>query len=90
MELGELPQRARLLRDGEPALDRVGPALVLYTGVAKKATAETGVRVADPMGLIEKWPAKDRCLVTLGKGATFDGNRAALAALVKDWLPFVR
>ncbi len=42
------------------------------------------------MGLIEKWPAKDRCLVTLGKGATFDGNRAALAALVKDWLPFVR
>ncbi len=64
--------------------------LVLYTGVAKKATAETGVRVADPMGLIEKWPAKDRCLVTLGKGATFDGNRAALAALVKDWLPFVR
>lgn len=63
--------------------------LVLHTGVKKKATAISGVDVADPHGLIEKWPAKDRCLVTLGRGAAFEANRPALAALVKDWLRFV-
>lgn len=63
--------------------------LVFHTGVKKKSTAVSGVDVADPHGLIEKWPAKDRCLVTLGRGAAFRANRPALAALVKDWLRFV-
>lgn len=64
--------------------------LVFYTGVKKKATAETGVQVDDPCGLIEKWLAKDRCLVTLGKGAALGANKAPFAALVKGWLAFVR
>lgn len=63
--------------------------LVLHTGVKKKATAETGVQVADPKGLIEKWPAKDRCIITLGKGAELKANKVAMAALVKDWIRFV-
>jgi hypothetical protein len=63
--------------------------LILHAGVTKKATAETGVPVADPRGLIEKWLAKDRCLLTLGSGATFRENRPALAALVKAWIQFV-
>lgn len=64
--------------------------LVLYTGVKRKATAETGVHVDDPHGLIEKWAAKDRCIVTLGKGAVLEANEAALSALMKGWLEFVR
>jgi hypothetical protein len=63
--------------------------LVFHTGVKKKATADTGVEIDDPHGLIEKWSAKDRCIVTLGKGAVLKGNKAALAALVKDWIRFV-
>lgn len=63
--------------------------LVLHTGAKKKATAETGVHVADPHGLIDQWAAKDRCMVTLGKGAAVRANETALAALVRDWLLFV-
>lgn len=64
--------------------------LVLYTGVKAKATAKTGVSVEDPRGLIEKWAAKDRCLVTLGKGPEVEANKAAFVALVRGWLEFVR
>jgi hypothetical protein len=63
--------------------------LVLFTGLKKKATAETGVQVVDPSGLIEKWLAKDRCLVSLGAGATFKANRAAFVALLEAWVRFV-
>lgn len=63
--------------------------LIFHTGVKRKATADTGVDVDDPQGLIEKWLAKDRCIVTLGKAAALKANKAALAALVKDWIRFV-
>lgn len=60
--------------------------LILFTGVKKKPTAETGVPVEDPAAIIEKWLAKDRCLVSLGAGNAFKANRAALATLVKVWI----
>lgn len=63
--------------------------LVLHTGVKKKKTAQTGVQVLDPCGLIERWPAKDRCIVTLGKGPALKRKTAALTSLVKDWIRFV-
>jgi hypothetical protein len=63
--------------------------LILHTGVKKKATAKTGLAVTDPAGLIEKWLAKDRCLVSLGAGAKLKANRPALAALVKAWIRYV-
>lgn len=63
--------------------------LVLHTGVKKKPTARSGVPVDDPAGIIQKWLAKDRCLVTLGAGDSFRANRRALAALVKAWIQFV-
>lgn len=63
--------------------------LVMFTGVKKKATAQTGVQVDDPKQLIEKWAAKDRCVLDLGKGTAFKANRAALTKLVKAWIAFV-
>lgn len=63
--------------------------LILFTGVKKKATAETGVPVDDHAGIIEKWLAKDRCLVSLGVGRAFKANREALLALVTAWIRFV-
>jgi len=62
--------------------------LVFHTGVKKKATADTGVEVADPAGLL-KWLAKDRCMVTLGAGAVIDEKRAAFEELVRAWIRFV-
>ena len=43
--------------------------VILYTGVKKTPTAQTGVPVPDPNGLIERWAAKDRCIVNLGSCA---------------------
>lgn len=63
--------------------------LLLYTGVKKKATAETGVPVRDPDHIIEKWLARDRCLVSLGVGPAFKARRTALVALVGAWIKFV-
>jgi hypothetical protein len=63
--------------------------LILYTGVKKKPTAETGVPVKDPSGLIEKWAAKDRCVLTLGARASFTANAPALTELVAAWIQFV-
>jgi len=64
--------------------------LILYTGVKKKATAETGVIVDDPRGLIVKWPAKDRCVASLGSGDALRSQQKAIAELLKTWLQFVR
>lgn len=63
--------------------------VILHTGVKRKRTAETGVPVKDPKGLIEKWPAKDRCVVSLGRGAELEANRDAFVRLVEAWTKFV-
>lgn len=63
--------------------------LILFTGVKRKATAETGVPVDDPTGIIEKWLAKDRCLVSLGAGSEFKANQDAFLALAMTWIRFV-
>jgi hypothetical protein len=63
--------------------------LILFTGVKKKQTAVTGVPVEDPHGIIERWAAKDRCVVSLGAGDAFEANREALVDLVTSWIRFV-
>ncbi len=63
--------------------------LILFTGVKRKATADTGVAVDDPAGIIEKWLAKDRCLVSLGAGSDFEANRDAFLTLATAWIRFV-
>jgi hypothetical protein len=66
--------------------DRV--RLVLHTGAKVKDTATTGLKVADPAGLLE-WLAKDRCLVTLNDGKDIRAKRAALQALLREWIRWV-
>lgn len=61
---------------------------MLHTGAKAKATAGTGIKVADPAGLIT-WLAKNRCLVTLGAGKTFDANKRAFVAIVREWIRWV-
>jgi hypothetical protein len=62
--------------------------LVLHTGAKVKATAKTGLKVDDPKGLLE-WLAKDRCLVTLTGQKDIQAKRAALKALLREWIRWV-
>jgi hypothetical protein len=62
--------------------------LVLHMGAKAKATAKTGVKVADPKGLLE-WLAKDRCLVTFTDLKDLQAKRTALKALVREWIRWV-
>lgn len=66
--------------------DRV--QLIFHTGAKVKATAATGINIADPAGLL-KWLAKDRCLVTLGVGKDIQTKRAAFEAIVREWIRWI-
>ncbi len=55
--------------------------LILHTG-AKKSKA---MKVADPKGLL-KWLAKDRCLVTFEDDKDARSKRAALRAIIREWV----
>lgn len=59
--------------------------LILHTGAKVKATAKKGLKVADPAGLVE-WLAKDRGLVTLRDGKDLQARKAALEALIREWI----
>ncbi|MDY7225561.1 DUF1801 domain-containing protein [Hyalangium rubrum] len=63
--------------------DRV--RLILHTGAKVKDTAKKGLKIEDPEGLLE-WLAKDRCLVTLGDSKDVKAKRAALEAIVRQWI----
>jgi hypothetical protein len=62
--------------------------LIFHTGAKVKATAATGINIADPAGLL-KWLAKDRCLVTLGVGKDIQARRAAFEDIVREWIQWV-
>jgi len=59
--------------------------LILHTGAKSKASAKTGLKIADPTSLL-KWLAPDRALVTFGGGKDIQGKRAALQAVVWEWI----
>ena len=65
------------------AKDRV--RLILHMGAKVKDNSTKGMQIADPAGLLE-WLAKERCLVTLGDGKDVQAKRAALQAIVREWI----
>lgn len=64
------------------SLDRV--QLIFHLG-AKKRAGLKAFKIADPAGLV-KWLGDDRCLVTIGD---VTANRAALEAIVRQWIRHV-
>lgn len=58
--------------------------LVLHTGVKVKANPKQ-FAVPDPQGLL-KWPAKDRCVLTLGTAEEATSKRGAVAAIIRAWI----
>ncbi len=61
--------------------------LVFHLG-AKVRKDLKPLALADPAGLV-KWLAKDRCMVTVGAGKTVQANKAALQAIVREWIAYV-
>jgi hypothetical protein len=61
--------------------------LILHLGAKVRPGFEQPV-IDDPAGLL-KWLAKDRCMATLGRGAVFEANREAFAAILRQWLVLV-
>jgi hypothetical protein len=59
--------------------------LVFHTGAKPQATAETGLAVEDPTGLL-KWLARDRALVSMGTGVVLRERLPALSVLVRSWI----
>jgi hypothetical protein len=66
-------------KDGK---DRVW--LILHRG-AKAKDNTRNMQIADPAGLLE-WLANDRCLVTFGDSKDIRAKRAALQAIVREWI----
>lgn len=65
-----------------------GLRLVLHMGAKAKATAETGIQIPDPAGLLE-WLAKDRALVTIADKRDLEEKREALEGIVRAWIRWV-
>lgn len=57
-------------------------AIVLHAGAKAKGKR---IEVDDPAGLVTRLAA-DRCMLTLGAGASFRANRPAVRAIVKAWI----
>lgn len=60
--------------------------LVFHAGAKPKASAKVSLDVEAPAGLPLRWLAKDRALVTLGRGAALRAQRRALESLVRQWI----
>lgn len=63
--------------------------LIFHTGAKVKTTATTGLQIDDPAGLL-KWLAKDRCMITLGKGREIQAKRKAFEAIISQWIEYLR
>lgn len=62
-----------------------GIGLIMHFGAKKDAVSETGVTIADPNGLLQ-WLAKDRAVVAFSDTADIESKRAALTAIIREWI----
>jgi uncharacterized protein YdhG (YjbR/CyaY superfamily) len=61
--------------------------IIFHLG-AKRRDPPKVPQLADPDGLVQ-WLATDRCLVTLGTGKEIQQKRAALQAIVREWMAWL-
>ena len=68
-----------------PVARRPAVLLVLHTGAKVKETAQRGLEVPDPRGLLE-WLAPDRAALSFSDGAALAERRDALVEILKTWI----
>ena len=65
-----------------------GVQIILHLGAKKRATAQTGITIADPESLLV-WLAPDRASVTFQDMNAIATNQAAFVAIIRQWIRFV-
>jgi len=65
-----------------------GVQVILHLGAKTRATATTGIELADPDALLE-WLAKDRASVKFRDSKDIDAKRSAFAKVLREWLAHV-
>ncbi len=68
--------------------DRLPARIILHRGAAKRERPIGAGDVADPEGLL-RWLGPDRAAITVDSLAALQTRRAAIEALVVDWLRWV-
>jgi hypothetical protein len=68
--------------------DRLPARIILHRGAAKRERPIEAGDVADPEGLL-RWLGPDRAAITVDSLASLQTRRAAIEALVVDWLRWV-
>jgi hypothetical protein len=61
---------------------------VLHLGARAREVPDGGITIDDPTGLL-KWLAKDRALVEIPDARSLKDGRAALQAILRQWIRFV-
>ncbi len=59
--------------------------IIFHTGAKIKASATQGIKIADPMKLLE-WHAKDRCSIKIRDAKDLAAKKSALHDIVKQWI----
>jgi hypothetical protein len=62
-----------------------GVQVIFHKGAKVKDNSSKGMTIDDPEGLIQ-WLAKERCLVTLGRGKELHARRKAFQSIVREWI----
>ena len=67
---------------------KTGIGLVLHFGAKARTVAANRETIADPEGLLT-WVAKDRATIAFKDAKDIEAKRAALRAIVRQWITFV-
>lgn len=65
-----------------------GVQVILHFGAKKRDRPSPRAAIADPDGLLQ-WLGDDRASVKLRDGAEIDARRAALTALIREWIAHI-
>ena len=65
-----------------------GIGLILHLGAKVRDIPADGLKIADPAKLL-KWLGRDRAAIELGDLAELNRNRAALQAILRQWIKHV-
>ena len=67
---------------------KVGLGLILHLGAKVRELPEGAVAIDDP-GKLLKWLGKDRAMVEFATTDELEGKRAALVAVLRQWIKYV-
>lgn len=65
-----------------------GVQVILHLGAKTRATATTGIAIADPDALLE-WLAKDRASARFHDLQEIEAKRSAFEAVIRQWIRYV-